>query len=78
MAAVMRQERHTILQAEEARHSAVLLEQHAAAANAAAEARQTAALVLQRSESFSAEIENNWQSSAKQWQSEQAATQDQT
>eukprot|EP00972_Heterocapsa_arctica_P026336 3876409-Heterocapsa_arctica.AAC.1 len=68
MLAQMRHEHQTILQAENVRHSAVLQEQHAAAANAAAEARRNAALELQRSEIMSAEIENNWQSSSKQWQ----------
>eukprot|EP00972_Heterocapsa_arctica_P043283 6384195-Heterocapsa_arctica.AAC.1 len=78
MVAVMRHEHHTILQVEKARHSGVRLEQQASAANAAAKVRHAAALELQRSESFSTEIEHNWQSSSKQWQSEQAATQNQT
>eukprot|EP00972_Heterocapsa_arctica_P102352 15080052-Heterocapsa_arctica.AAC.1 len=62
----MRQEHHTILQAEKARHTAVLREQEEEAARNAARAQHAAALELQRSERMSAEIENNWQSSSKQ------------
>eukprot|EP00972_Heterocapsa_arctica_P079458 11710826-Heterocapsa_arctica.AAC.1 len=63
--ALMRHEHHTILQAEKAKHFAVLQEQQAAAANAATKARRDADLELQRSENMSAEIEQNWQSSSK-------------
>eukprot|EP00972_Heterocapsa_arctica_P113981 16440076-Heterocapsa_arctica.AAC.1 len=76
--ALKRQEHHTILQAEKARHSAVLRKQEEDAAHNAAIAQQAAALELQRSEQMSAEIEKNWQTSSKQWYSEQAATQSQT
>eukprot|EP00972_Heterocapsa_arctica_P079061 11656855-Heterocapsa_arctica.AAC.1 len=62
----MRQEHHTILQAEKARHAAVLQEKEAEAAHNAACAHRAAALELPKSEQLSAEIEKTWQSSSKQ------------
>eukprot|EP00972_Heterocapsa_arctica_P099671 14705796-Heterocapsa_arctica.AAC.1 len=78
MLALMRHEHHTILQAEKAKHTAVLREMEEEAAHNAACAQSAAALELQRTEQMRAETENNWQSSSKQWQNAQAATQNQT
>eukprot|EP00972_Heterocapsa_arctica_P046727 6896485-Heterocapsa_arctica.AAC.1 len=73
---MMRKEHHAITQALEAKFMAKLHEQQQVAEHAAAEARESAAFELRKSEAISEKVSHHWAFTMKTWRDGQAAIQD--